>query len=128
MSKSFSKIKKKLKNKWITDSVKGRVSYQITKFRKSHDERGVVRILLDGKLVYEMTDLETEFSNYSLWEASGENMLKALSDGYLHTSAFMKVMRNIVQILSWKIYSPKMHSYDYSQFLTDELGNENTKN
>lgn len=88
LSKNFSKIKKELENDWLAESIKGRLKYHLTKYRKSHDVRGRIAVLIDGKEVYCANDLTTEVENYDLWSTDGENINKAFSNGFLHTSLF----------------------------------------
>lgn len=58
--KSFSKIKKELETEWLAESLKGRVRYSLTKYRKSHDSNyGRVEIWLDDQLVLNSGDLSS---------------------------------------------------------------------
>lgn len=60
MAKKFSKIKKELEAEWIADSIEGKVLYQLTKYRKSHDGcYGRVTISLDKEIRLNISDFET---------------------------------------------------------------------
>lgn len=49
MGQSWSGIKKRLEEDLLCASLKGRVSYFITKYNQAHDESGRVAIIVDGK-------------------------------------------------------------------------------
>lgn len=51
MGDSWSGIKKRLEDEFLCDSLKGRVRYFITKYKKSCDESGRIAIIVDGKEV-----------------------------------------------------------------------------
>ncbi len=46
---TWSKIRAKLENEYLADSLKGRIRYFATTYRESHDREGRAAILLDGK-------------------------------------------------------------------------------
>ena len=52
MGQSWSGIRKRLEEDLLCYSLKGRVQYQITKYRKSHDESGRIAILFDGHQIF----------------------------------------------------------------------------
>lgn len=53
MGLSWSAMRKTLEQENICDSLKGRIQYFLTRYRKSHDEEGRVAIRLDGKEVFQ---------------------------------------------------------------------------
>jgi hypothetical protein len=59
----WSKTKKQLEN-FICDSLKNRVKFFVTQYRKSHDDHGRVCIIVDDKEVFEMCDLKY---NVAVW-------------------------------------------------------------
>lgn len=46
---TWSKMRKKLENEYLADSLKGRIRYFVTTYRDSHDHEGRAAILYDGK-------------------------------------------------------------------------------
>ena len=46
---TWSKMRTKLENEYLADSLKGRIRYFVTTYRDSHDREGRAAILLDGK-------------------------------------------------------------------------------
>lgn len=85
MAKSFGKIKKELENKWIADSIKGKVKYQLTKYRKSHDSRyGRVTIILNDQTILNSSDLERVFAHGFM----NHNQTEALNAGMIDTLSF----------------------------------------
>lgn len=46
---TWSKMRTKLENEYLADSLKGRIRYFATTYRESHDREGRAAILLDGK-------------------------------------------------------------------------------
>lgn len=53
MSLSWSAMRKVLEQENICASLKGRVQYFVTRYRKSHDEEGRVAVRLDGKEIFQ---------------------------------------------------------------------------
>lgn len=47
--KTWSKIKNKLEQEYLAESLRGHIQYFVTTYRKSHDQEGRAAILLDGK-------------------------------------------------------------------------------
>jgi len=45
----WSAMRKKLEHEYICDALKGRITYFVTRYRKSHDAEGRAAVLLDGK-------------------------------------------------------------------------------
>jgi len=52
MGLSWSAMRKALEQDNICDSLKGRIQYFATRYRRSHDEEGRVAIRLDGKEIF----------------------------------------------------------------------------
>ena len=48
---TWSKIRHKLENEYLADSLKGRIRYFATSYNKCHDHEGRAAILLDGKQI-----------------------------------------------------------------------------
>lgn len=53
MGISWSGMRKVLEQNNICDSLKGRIQYFATRYRKSHDEEGRVAVRLDGKEIFQ---------------------------------------------------------------------------
>lgn len=70
MSISWSAMRKKLETENICDSLKGRVTYFATRYRKSHDEMGRVAVLLDGKEVLQSSWFEWAKKSHEIYEAT----------------------------------------------------------
>lgn len=51
MSKSWSNTKKILEQDLLCEKLRGRVSYFLTRYRKSHDEQARIAVLIDGEEV-----------------------------------------------------------------------------
>lgn len=80
MSKSFSQIKKELEKDWTAESIKEKVEYQVTMYRKSHDSMwGRVTILLDKEIKINTGDLE----RIKAYGYEDENVKEALDNGML---------------------------------------------
>lgn len=58
MGISFSSMRKKLEQENICDSLKGRVQYFATRYRKVHDREGRIGIRFDKKEVFQSSFLE----------------------------------------------------------------------
>lgn len=52
MGQSWSSMRRQLEQENICESLKGRIQYFVTRYRKSHDEEGRVAIQLDGQEVF----------------------------------------------------------------------------
>lgn len=52
MGQSWSKMRKYLEQECICESLKGRIQYFLTRYKKSHDQEGRVAIRLDGKEIF----------------------------------------------------------------------------
>ncbi|MGN0503100.1 MAG: hypothetical protein ACI4HN_09250 [Ruminococcus sp.] len=48
---NWSSIRRKLEEEYLALSLRGRIQYFVTRYKKSHDEEGRAAILLDGKEV-----------------------------------------------------------------------------
>ncbi len=48
---TWTKMRSKLENDYLADSLKGKISYFATTYRKSHDQEGRAAILWDGKQI-----------------------------------------------------------------------------
>ena len=85
MSKSFSQIKKELEQEWTAESVKGKVEYQVTMYRKSHDSAyGRVTVLLNKETVINVGYI----SRIILYGETLENREEALNSGMVDSYAF----------------------------------------
>ena len=58
---TWNEMRHKLEKEYLADSLRGRIQYFVTRYRKSHDQEGRAAILLDGKEV-----LQGNFYNYYL--------------------------------------------------------------
>lgn len=68
MGISWSAMRKALEEDNICDSLKGRIQYFATRYRKSHDQEGRVAIRLDGKEIFK--------SCYFDWYAKEQKVLE----------------------------------------------------
>lgn len=89
MAKSWSKIKKELEQEWMCNSTRGRVTYFMTTYRKSHDQRGRIAVLIDGEEIHESNDITTEIQYPGFFMPSEVVMMKAQDSGFLHTQLFV---------------------------------------
>lgn len=64
----WSKTRKRLED-LICDSLKNRVKFFVTQYRKSHDQQGRACIIVDGKEVFDMCDLKY---NVKAWDKEVE--------------------------------------------------------
>lgn len=60
----WSKTRKKLEN-LICESLKSRVKFFVTQYRKSHDDHGRVCILVDNKEIFDMSDLKYNVATWN---------------------------------------------------------------
>lgn len=60
---TWSSIRNKLETDYLAHSLRGRIQYYVTTYRKSHDQEGRAVILLDGKEI-----LQGNYFNYNLKE------------------------------------------------------------
>lgn len=51
MASSWSGLRRELENEYLCESLKGRVKYFLTSYRKAHDQLGRVAVRVDGKEV-----------------------------------------------------------------------------
>lgn len=79
MSISWSAMRKKLETEIICDSLKGRITYFATRYRKSHDEMGRVAVLLDGKEVLKSSWFEWAKKSHEIYEATRGPHIKGLT-------------------------------------------------
>ena len=68
MGISWSSMRKALEQENICDSLKGRVEYFATRYRKSHDQEGRVSIRLDGEEIFQ--------SCYFDWNTKRDEVVK----------------------------------------------------
>jgi len=73
MSVSWSAMRKKLETENICDSLKGRITYFATRYRKSHDELGRVAIRLDGNEVFKSCYYDYDIKRHESWDEINES-------------------------------------------------------
>lgn len=56
--KSWKEAKKRLEEEFLAPSLRGRVSYFVTRYSHAHDEAGRVAILVDGKEILQSYDMD----------------------------------------------------------------------
>ncbi len=66
MALSWSGMRKVLEQENICDSLKGRIQYFATRYRKSHDEEGRVAIRLDGEELFKSSWFDWNINDISL--------------------------------------------------------------
>ncbi|MFL2099841.1 hypothetical protein [Desemzia sp. FAM 23991] len=63
--KKWSKVKKKIES-FICDSLKDKVQFRVTNYRKAHDQTGRVFITVDKKEVFSMSTLAADNAMYEV--------------------------------------------------------------
>lgn len=56
--KSWKEAKKRLEEEFLAQSLRGRVSYFVTRYNHAHDEAGRVAVLVDGKEILQSYDMD----------------------------------------------------------------------
>ena len=69
--KSWKDVKKRLEEDFLAPSLRGRVTYFMTRYHHAHDEAGRVAVLVDGKELLQEYDMDW-------WIRSGEYRAEAL--------------------------------------------------
>lgn len=99
---SWSSMRKQLEQENVCESLKGRIQYFATRYRKSHDDEGRVAIRIDGQEVYKSCFFDWDIKRHEAWKEidarknkktsyleSGEEMeLGALNRGGFDQFAF----------------------------------------
>ena len=102
MGLSWSAMRQQLEQEFLCDSLKGRIQYFVTRYRKSHDQEGRVAIRLDGKEIFQSDfydwnkkrqetwrEIDTEAGRLtSYWESGRRMELGALNKGGFDQYAF----------------------------------------
>ena len=68
MGLSWSAMRKILEQKNICDSLKGRIQYFATRYKKSHDREGRIAIRLDGKEIFKSCFYDWEIKRAEAWD------------------------------------------------------------
>ena len=68
MGLSWSAMRKILEQENICDSLKGRIQYFATRYRKSHDELGRVAIRLDGNEIFKSCYYDYDIKRHEAWD------------------------------------------------------------
>jgi len=58
-------MRKKLEREYICDALKGRITYFVTRYQKSHDAEGRAAVLLDGREILQ--------SSWFIWARNQTN-------------------------------------------------------
>lgn len=87
MGLSWSAMRQQLEQEFLCDSLKGRIQYFVTRYRKSHDQEGRVAIRLDGKEIFQSDfydwnkkrqetwrEIDTEAGRQTSYAESGRRM------------------------------------------------------
>lgn len=84
-NKSFSKIKKELETQWLAEKMRGKVKYNLTRYRKSHDSYyGRIEIWLNNELIINSGDITSIIKHGYTYLGETEH----LNAGDITTSAF----------------------------------------
>ncbi|HBR30771.1 MAG: hypothetical protein PHD46_00055 [Eubacteriales bacterium] len=67
MGLSWSAMRKLLEQDYICDSLKGRIQYFATQYRKSHDQEGRVAVRLDGKEILKSCFYDWDIKRHKAW-------------------------------------------------------------
>ena len=68
MASSWSAMRKILEQENICESLKGRIQYFATCYRKSHDELGRVAIRLDGNEIFKSCYYDYDIKRHEVWD------------------------------------------------------------
>lgn len=68
MSHSWSAMRKILEQEYICNSLKGRIQYFATRYRKSHDQEGRIAVRLDGKEIFKSCYFDWDIKRYEAWK------------------------------------------------------------
>ena len=93
---TWSGIRKKLEEEYLAQSLRGRVRYFCTTYKKSHDREGRAAILVDGKEVlkgnfynfYLKWDMLPHEKSYSAWEVFIKPNAMSLDEGIFDERTF----------------------------------------
>lgn len=77
--KSWKDAKKRLEEEFLAPSLRGRVSYFVTRYSHAHDEAGRVAILVDGKEVLRSFDIDW-WMHYNEYESEARRRFPELDD------------------------------------------------
>ncbi|MDL2259126.1 hypothetical protein LJC42_08300, partial [Eubacteriales bacterium OttesenSCG-928-K08] len=67
MGLSWSAMRKVLEQENICESLKGRIQYFATRYRKSHDQEGRVAIRLDGEEIFKSDFFDWDTKRHEAW-------------------------------------------------------------
>jgi len=73
MGYSWSAMRKVLEQENICDSLKGRIQYFATRYKKSHDQEGRVAIRLDGNEILKSNFYDWNIKSYQAWDEVDTN-------------------------------------------------------
>ncbi|MDA7027662.1 hypothetical protein PJ311_13830 [Bacillus sp. CLL-7-23] len=83
MIQKWSKQKKQLTN-FMCESLKNRVVFQVTSYRKAHDQMGRVYVMIDKKNALSMCSLKTMSETYirqkNLWASGKEQNIEQIQE------------------------------------------------
>lgn len=72
MGLSWSAMRKILEQENICESLKGRIQYFATRYRKSHDQEGRVAIRLDGEEIFQSDFYDWDIKRHEAWDEINE--------------------------------------------------------
>ena len=84
--KTWSKIRDKLENEYLADSLRGHIQYFVTTYTKSHDREGRAAIRFDGEEILK--------SNYFEWAAKSHEFYHQPSDAQTWQEHWEQVILN----------------------------------
>ncbi len=61
MSQSWSSLKKKFETEYLCEKLRGRIRYDFTLYRKSHDGAGLFSVFIDGQLIFQATSFAESY-------------------------------------------------------------------
>jgi len=122
MGLSWSAMRKILEKENICDSLKGRIQYFATRYRKSPDQEGRVAILLDGKEIFKSDYYDWDIKRNQSWVEIDE--IKGRKTSYSESSKQMELgALNKGGFDQWSFYEA-FHKYQ-NQSIDISLNSDN---
>lgn len=122
MGISWSSMRKRLEQENMCDSLKGRIQYFATRYRKSHDQEGRVAIRLDGEEIFKSDFYDWDMKRHQSWLEIDEN--KGRSTSYNESGKKMELEALNKGGFDQFSFYIAFHKY-HNQSIVDSLNSEN---